>query len=115
MDELPDRFVTVYYKDGSAGYAVGEDVFAIDTALMRLAGDGDTRFTDDELRDSVVRMTALNGSPIVMLASFIVGYSISTRANRRRRKLHDRLIDDEVKDLDVRPPQSARKKKAPTT
>jgi len=93
------EIAVVYYKDGSSGHVVLSDLPTIDRAITRWSGEGEHRFTDDEQRDSVVRMTAANGSRLVMLASFIVGYSVSTAENRRRRQLIEQALDGENADL----------------
>lgn len=103
-----DEMVVVYYKDGSAGNVVASDEPKIERALATLVGEGEHRYSSDEERDSLVRLTALNGSRLVMRASAIAGYSCSSRENRRRRKLHEYQLDHENADIGAAPAKDGR-------
>lgn len=94
----PDELLVVYYKDGSTGHCIASDRMAIEKALAKAAGE-DSFGSVIEDRDTLLRLTAANGDPLVILASMIAGYSLSTRAARRKNAILKRALDDENDDI----------------
>lgn len=93
LTEHPDEVCTVYYRDGSVGCVDPCHEPEIDAALARFAGEGESRFSDSELRDTVLRLRTLAGARITVLASALFGCSVTTRESRQLKAIQDRSIE----------------------